>query len=88
MTVDPCNFDPDLSGHAAVIHDWDGERVCHAVVSVLRSDGTAEKKTQCGRAVDVIQQDVLPRERFSAALCGGCWPDSVIEADSARRVDP
>lgn len=88
MTVEAWDFDPDLSGHAAVILDWDGERVCHAVIPILHPDGNAERKTECGREVDVIQQDVLPREDFDGPLCGECWPESIIEGDSARRADP
>lgn len=88
MTVEAWDFDPGLSGHPAVILDWGGERVCHAVVSILNPDGSADRKTECGREVDVIQQDVLRREDFDAPLCGECWPESIIGSGSARRADP
>lgn len=75
MTIDIPEFDPNLSGYGAVVHEDDsGLDLCHATVTRYSSEGS-QSVTECGRAVNDLETDA--REVFEEAgvrMCGECWP--------------
>jgi len=85
MTIEAPDFDPDLSGHSAVVLDGEDGPVCHALVSAY-PDGEPEQQTECGIGVPSrIKLDTdraAPRQEFTdddADMCPACWPSSAVE---------
>lgn len=83
MTINPPDFDPDLTGHSAVVLEREVNPVCHALVSAY-PDGEHEQQTECG--IEVPSQIKLTdkaalRQEFiddNCEMCSDCWPESVI----------
>lgn len=85
MTIEPPDFDSDLSGHSAVVLDGEDSPVCHALVSAY-PDGELEQQTECGNSVpsrlEFETDRIGPRQEFidsNAEMCPTCWPASVLE---------
>lgn len=81
MTVSAPEFDPELTGHSAIVF---GE-VCHAVVTSY-GESTPENVTECGLSVD-NQGDIEPRLAFDSddyVMCPNCWPEHIVSDAQAE----
>ena len=84
MTIDPPEWDPDLSGHSSVNLDTEEESICHAIVSDY-NDEEQYFRTECGRPIEGGKQ--APRSRFDEAaygMCLICWPESISKGTDSR----
>lgn len=87
MTVEVPDFDPELTGHSAVVISQEGSSVCHALVSRY-PQGELEQQTECGIKVPqksrLDTDDIAPRKKFTGEdgpmMCLDCWPSSAIES--------
>jgi hypothetical protein len=87
MTVEVPDFDPELTGHSAVVISQEGNSVCHALVSKY-PQGEYEQQTECGiknpEKSKLDTDEVAPREKFiyqdGPKMCLNCWPSSVIDS--------
>jgi len=81
MTVEPPEFDSNLSGHSAVLVDG----LCHAVVSGITDAGNPSDFTECGFEIRdnwrwSREKEFGPRAEFShRRMCNECWPEIVCD---------
>lgn len=82
MTLEAPEFDPDLSGHSAIVLMRDGTPVCHAVVGTFRNDGTPTQATECGLPLYGKEPEARKWAQTPETVpCAECWPPAVTDAD-------
>jgi NAD(P)H-flavin reductase len=72
-------WDPNLTGHSAVLFEGERGEVCHAVVTEYTDEGQRQV-TVCG--IEIDGQVVESRDTFREAgvrMCGECWPLEELE---------
>lgn len=84
MTIEEPDFDPELTGHSAVVLSQESSSVCHALISEY-PQGEYERQTECGIELpdegELGTDRIGPREEFidtTSEMCPDCWPSSVI----------
>lgn len=83
MTINAPDFDPDLTGHSAVVLEREDNTECHALVPAY-PDGEHEQQTECGIEVPSrikLTDKAAPRQEFidgDSEMCTDCWPSLVF----------
>jgi hypothetical protein len=79
VTIEIPEFDPNLTGHSAVLFEDERGEVCHAVETEYTGEGSRQV-TVCG--IEIDDEVVEPRQIFREAgvrMCGECWPLEELE---------